>query len=184
MALILGFQPITQTFAPRTPAPLRKQLSRMSALARVSYGRHVSGEGANVEYRRHARPPACVARQACEHSIVDCRAQSQQQDIHKTERLDWQHVTLLVFSSTYVSLSRVASQIQRDVSGYLPGIDNYDPRRPVHTLPFISILQPHRTCRLDLFEQVHLSSTSFVNAILERINQYLPVSSYSICLGL
>jgi len=73
---------------PRTPAPLRKQLSRMSALARVSYGRHVSGEGANVEYRRR-RPPTCVARQACEHSIVDCRAQSQQQDTHsKTGRLD------------------------------------------------------------------------------------------------
>jgi len=36
---------------PRTPAPPR-QLSRISALARVSYGGHVSGKGANMEYKR------------------------------------------------------------------------------------------------------------------------------------
>ena len=40
-----------RTFAPRSPAPPRKQLSRTSALARVSYRGHVSGEGADVEYR-------------------------------------------------------------------------------------------------------------------------------------
>jgi len=41
---------------PRTPAYPRKQLSRTSNLARVSYRGHVSGEGANVEYRRRQRP--------------------------------------------------------------------------------------------------------------------------------
>jgi len=34
-------------FAPRTPAPPRKQLSRTSVLARVSYEGNVFGEGAN-----------------------------------------------------------------------------------------------------------------------------------------
>ena len=35
----------------------------------------------------------------------------------------------------------------------------------------IPILQPDSTCRLDVFEEVHLPSTSFFNkeAILERI---------------
>jgi len=39
------------TFAPRTPAPHRKQLSHTSAPALVGYGGTVSGKGANVEYQ-------------------------------------------------------------------------------------------------------------------------------------
>ena len=39
------------TFAPWTPAPPRKQLSRTSALARVGYGGMYLGRGANVEYQ-------------------------------------------------------------------------------------------------------------------------------------
>ena len=34
----------------------------------------------------------------------------------------------------------------------------------------IPILQPDRTCRLDVFEEVHLPSTSFLEAILERVD--------------
>jgi len=31
-------------------------------------------------------------------------------------------------------------------------------------------LQPDSTCRLDIFEEVHLPSTSFLKAILERVD--------------
>ena len=34
----------------------------------------------------------------------------------------------------------------------------------------VAILQPDRTCRLDVFEEVHLPSTSFLKAILERVD--------------
>jgi len=36
----------------------------------------------------------------------------------------------------------------------------------------IRILQLDRTCRLDVFEEVHLPSTSFLQAILERIDRW------------
>ena len=42
---------------PRTPAPPRKPLSHMSALARVSYGVHVSRERANVGVYQCQRRP-------------------------------------------------------------------------------------------------------------------------------
>ena len=45
-----------QHLPPRPLAPPRKQLSHMSALTRVSYRGHVSGEGTNVEYRRRCPP--------------------------------------------------------------------------------------------------------------------------------
>jgi len=34
----------------------------------------------------------------------------------------------------------------------------------------VPILQSDRTCRLDVFEEVYLPSTSFLKAILERVD--------------
>jgi len=50
-----------------------------------------------------------------------------------------------------------------------PGEDYHDPnqRALCH-----SILQPDSTCRLDIFEEVHLPSSSFLKAILERVDEW------------